>query len=198
MMIASMEFSAQLIATGNNAMLFNGVLSSAYPDWEQRDAFLRSWLQSTLSAPVLTRMIGCNHSYQLWEKLHNNNYSQVAAKAQQLRLDLRNTVLGNKTVEEFLLRIKAISDSLNSVGDPVSFKEQLAVVLGGLPPEYESFVSVMNVTLRYQPNMSFDDVEALLLAHESRVEQNKKTVSDFSVNLTHAQSSPVNYTANPV
>src|ERR1044072_5813605 len=26
---------------------FNGVLSAAYRDWEQRDAFLRSWLQST-------------------------------------------------------------------------------------------------------------------------------------------------------
>ena len=44
-------------------------------------------------------------------------------------------------MEEFLLRIKSISNSLNSIGDTVSFKEQLAVVLGGVPPEYESFVN---------------------------------------------------------
>src|ERR1044072_2259637 len=166
-----------------------GIVSEEFRTWEQKDAFLRSWLQSTLSAPILTKMIGCTHSYQLWEKIHNNNYTHVAAKAQQLRLELRNTSLGNKSVEEFLLRIKAISDSLSSIGDPISFKEQLAVVLGGLPPEYASFVSMINITMRYQPHMTLDDIEALLLAQESQVEQTKKVITDFSVNLTHTQPS---------
>src|ERR1044072_7540807 len=167
----------------------SGIVSEEFRSWEQKDAFLRSWLQSTLSAPILTKMIGCNHSYQLWEKIHNNNYTHVAAKAQQLRLELHNTSLGNKSVEEFLLRVKAISDSLSSVGDPISFKEQLAVILGGLPPEYASFVSMINITLRYQPHMTLDDIEALLLAQESQVEQTKKVIPDFSVNLTHTQPS---------
>lgn len=29
-----------------------------------------SWLQSTIFAPVLTKMIGCKFSHELWDKLH--------------------------------------------------------------------------------------------------------------------------------
>lgn len=102
-----------------------------------------------------------------------------------MRSELRNSTLGSRTTAEFLSQIKSISDSLSSVGDPVSSREQLDVILEGLPSEYESFVTLVNMNSRFQL-MDLDEIEPLLLAHEARVEKSKKVSSNFSVNLTHA------------
>lgn len=130
-------------------------------------------------------MIGCHHSYQLWNKIHANNQSQIHAKSRQLRSELRNSTLGNRSIDEFMSHVKSISDSLASVGDPVSLREQLDVVLDALPSEYESFVTMVNMNTSFQ-NMDLSDVEPLLLAHEARVAKTKKASTDFSVNLTHS------------
>lgn len=38
-----------------------------YETWEVQDQTLLVWLQSTLSKSVLSRVLGSNHSYQVWE-----------------------------------------------------------------------------------------------------------------------------------
>lgn len=47
-----------------------GIVSSEYLSWEKPDELLLSWLQSTTSSIVLPRLVGCNISWHLWEKLH--------------------------------------------------------------------------------------------------------------------------------
>lgn len=49
---------------------------------EQQDALLLSWLQSSISKPILTKMIGCKHAYQFWDKLHVHFQSMIQAKSQ--------------------------------------------------------------------------------------------------------------------
>ena len=41
-----------------------------YEIWEVQDQMLLVWLQSTLSKSVLSRVLGSNHSYQVWDKIH--------------------------------------------------------------------------------------------------------------------------------
>lgn len=106
-------------------------VSSTYLAWEQQAAFLLPWLQSTLSGSVLTRMIGCRHSYQFWEKVHAYYHTVTQAKSHQLCSELRNTVLLNRSIGEYLLQTKFVFDSLCAIGEQTSSIEQLDIVLKG-------------------------------------------------------------------
>ena len=86
------------------------------------------------------------------------------ARAFQLKTELRNTSKGNRSISEYLLRIKAIVDQLISIGHPISEHEHLEVILEGLPAEYNAFVA--SILSRIDP-YRISELEALLMALES-------------------------------
>ena len=160
-----------------------GVVNQEFLDWEQQDQLLLSWLLSSLSNNMLTRVVGCHTSWQLWDHIHVFFQSHTRPKIRQFRSELRNTKKNDKTISEYLLRIKVLIDSLLSVGDPVSVQEHIDVILDGLPEEYDSFIT--SITSRLEP-YTVAELESLLLAHESRLEKHAKFVSDaFSANVAH-------------
>lgn len=114
-------------------------------------------------ASLLPSVIGCRHTWQLRDRIHQNFHSKVKAQARQLRTELRTLKKGTNTVTEFLDKVKAISDSLMSIGEIVTTIEQLDVILEGLPSEYESLVILINSKVDW---FDFDEIKALLLAHE--------------------------------
>ena len=120
-----------------------GIENPDYEIWEQQDQVLLTRLQSTLSKTILSLVLPCTHSYQVWEKILEYFHLQTRARAQQLRRELRRTMLDDKTMKEFLLRIKAICDSLNGVRDPVSHHEHVGIILEGLPTEYGPVIAVV-------------------------------------------------------
>lgn len=97
-----------------------GIENPACETWEQQDQVLLTWLQSPLSLLILSRVLGSIHSYQVWEKIQDYFHKQTRAKAQQLQTELCATVLNDKTMCKFLLRIKALTDGLASVGNLIS------------------------------------------------------------------------------
>ncbi|KAL2333638.1 hypothetical protein Fmac_014851 [Flemingia macrophylla] len=40
--------------------------------WDIQDQMLLTWVQSTLSKSVPSHVIGCIHSYQVWDKIHEH------------------------------------------------------------------------------------------------------------------------------
>ena len=136
----------------------------AYTDWEQQDQILFSWLQLTLSVSILSQIIECVHSYQLWEQIHEYFQKQTRAKARILRTNSELQCLSRKQCE-FLLRTKCIVE-LGSCGDPILPHEHLDAILEGLPEEYSPVISV--IESKYEP-LLIGEVEALLLTHETRM-----------------------------
>lgn len=136
-------------------------------------------------------MIGCAHSFQLWEKIHSFFHNQTRAKSTQLRTELRSATLGNRTISEFLLQIKSIIDSLFAIGDPISPREHLDVILQGLPSDYEDLITL--ISTRFEEH-SIDELEALLLAKEARLGKYRtpSATGEISVNvaLSNPQPSP--------
>ncbi|XP_029127015.1 uncharacterized protein LOC109796422, partial [Cajanus cajan] len=143
---------------------------------------LLTWLQSTLSKSILSRVIGSVHSYQVWEKIHEYFHTQTKACARQLRTDLRTTSLDGKTMREFLSQIKNIADELAGVGHPFPLDEYVDAILEGLPQDYAPVVSVIESKFATPP---IAEVEALLLAHESRNNRFCKQSFSPSINYTH-------------
>ncbi|GAU10541.1 hypothetical protein TSUD_424210, partial [Trifolium subterraneum] len=166
------------------ADLTTATLNPAYRKWRQQDQMLLSWLQSTLSSEILARFLGSRTSQDLWGKIVSYFHKQLRAKARTLRVELRSTTLLNRTVKEYLLHIRRIIDNLASIGDPIPLSQHIDIILEGLPSEFNSVISV--VESRFE-SIDIDEIEALLLAHENRLDKSKKkTIDDAaSINIAH-------------
>jgi len=46
------------------------IVNSDYEAWEVHDHTLLVWVQSTLSKSIPSRVLGCSHSYEVWERIH--------------------------------------------------------------------------------------------------------------------------------
>lgn len=57
-----------------------------------------------------------------------------------MRAELKNTKKGNRSVNEFISRVRALASSLAASGDRVSDRDLVDVVLDGLPKEYNSLI----------------------------------------------------------
>jgi len=91
-------------------------------------------------------------------------------------------------MSEFLLRIKCLVDALSTSGDPVLPCEHLDAILEGLPEDYGPIILV--IESKFDP-LPIHEVEALLLAHESRSQKfvRKKLLESPSINVAQDGSS---------
>jgi len=71
-------------------------------------------------------------------------------------------------MREFLLKMKAISDSLASVGGLILPQEHIDAILKGLPQDYHSVIFV--IESKFEPFL-IEEVDAMLLAHEARLQK---------------------------
>lgn len=99
--------------------------SVEYEKWLIQDQMLFTWLLSSLSDSILPLVIGCKHAYQVCDKVHSHFQSQMRAKVRQLRSELKNNKKGNRHINEYVLRIKLIVDSLVAIGDSVNEQDHV-------------------------------------------------------------------------
>jgi len=137
-----------------------------YEAWEVQDQTLLVWLQLTLSKSVLSCVLGSNHSYQVWEKIHEHFSLHTKSRARQLQTAMRAVSLEGKTMDEYLHKIKNYVDELASVGVPVRHEEHVDAILEGLPSDYAPVVSVIE-SKKHMPSIA--EIEALLYGHETRL-----------------------------
>jgi histone deacetylase 1/2 len=159
-------------------------------NFDQQDQLLLAWLLASMSAPILRKMVGLDRSYQVWKRLEIYYASHTCARVKKLKLQLR-LLKKDKSINEYLLEIKKIVDSLATIGSAVSEEDHIEAIMDGLPEEYDSFVT--SVTSRLDP-YSVNDIEALLMAQEERFERHKK--SEQFVILANTASASQNCTYN--
>uniref|UniRef100_A0A803QST8 Retrotransposon Copia-like N-terminal domain-containing protein n=1 Tax=Cannabis sativa TaxID=3483 RepID=A0A803QST8_CANSA len=156
----------------------------AFLDWDQQDQLLYSWLLSSMTEPVLTRVISCETSARLWSVLSTYFASQTEAKIDQFTTELQNLKKCAHTLNEYLLKVRFLIDKLNSVGHKTSPKEHIAAIFRGLPsPDYDTFV--ISVNSRAEP-LDVTALEALLLAQEHRIERKNRDLDSASVNIANS------------
>jgi histone deacetylase 1/2 len=144
------------------------IVSEAYDQWLVQDQMLFTWLLSTLAESVLPRTITCRHAFQVWEQIHKHFHAHLKAKVRQLRSELKTIKKGTKPMNEFVLRVRAIADTLLSIGDSVTEQDQIDAILEGLPEEYNPFVMMV---YGRPDSPSLLDIEGLLLVQESQLEK---------------------------
>lgn len=135
---------------------------------------------------VLTRVVGCKRSCDVWKRINEYFTAHTRAKVHQYRSELRNTKKGTRSMAKYLLRIKELVDALISIGSEVTESEHVEIVLEGLSNEYDAFSTAIRT--KKEP-YTVSEIESLLLAQETRTDSvkqisSKMPSSNFSANLT--------------
>ena len=89
---------------------------------------------------MLGHVVHCQSSVEVWTVLERLFSTKSKARALQLRLALPTTKKGGGTVEDYLLKMKALANSLMAVGQQISDDKLILYVLGCLGPEYEAMI----------------------------------------------------------
>lgn len=141
------------------------LVSEVYQLWLVQDQMLFTLLLSSISPLVLPRFINCKQSWHVWDKVHNFFHSHLRTKIRQFRSELKNTKKGSRLINEYLMCIRALVDSLQAIGDPVTEQDNIDTILERLPEEFNPFVIM--IYDRVEP-ATVDDIEALLIVNCSR------------------------------
>jgi histone deacetylase 1/2 len=110
----------------------SGSENPAYTAWEEQDSLLCTWILSTISSTLLSRFVNLRQSWQVWDEVHNYCYTQMRTRSRQLR----SITKGSRSISEFIARIRTISESLMSIGDPVPHRDLIEVVLEALLEDF--------------------------------------------------------------
>ncbi|KAF7838902.1 Retrovirus-related Pol polyprotein from transposon TNT 1-94 [Senna tora] len=162
----------------------SGKVNPAHLFWKKQDQLLMAWLVDSMTEGMLTHIVGCASSAEIWQTLEELFVSQTRAKERQLKTLLRSTKKGNLSMNDYLLEIKKTVDALTSIGAPVSRHDTIESILDGLPEEYEGFVTSISLhTTKY----TVPEIHALLLAQETRLDKFKKNVEVVSANVAQTQ-----------
>ncbi|KAH1147514.1 hypothetical protein GYH30_042596 [Glycine max] len=164
-----------------------------YEAWEVQDQTLLVWLQSTFSKSVLSHVLGSNHSYQVWDKIHEYFCLHTKSHARQLRTAMRAVSLEGKSIKEYLQKIKSYVDELAGVGVLVQHEEYVYALLEGILSDYAPVISVIE-SKKCTPSIA--EIEALLYGHETclvRYYKEAQMLSSPSLNCTQDYSHSNSY-----
>uniref|UniRef100_A0A803NT75 Integrase catalytic domain-containing protein n=1 Tax=Cannabis sativa TaxID=3483 RepID=A0A803NT75_CANSA len=158
-------------------------LNPVFVNWDVQDQLLVSWLISSMIESLLTRMVGCNSARQIWKALEQHYTLKVSSKILEFRTKLQKLKKGTLSLNDYLLKVKQHVDLLASVGEVLSDRDHIAAIFKGLPSEYDTFIISTNTRIE---GYTVGEIEALLLASESRIEKEDQEV-EFSANLATAE-----------
>ncbi|KAM2334148.1 hypothetical protein ACFXTH_011733 [Malus domestica] len=146
-------------------------LNPDFVSWYENDQNILIWINSTLSDSLIPYIVGVNSSRELWSKLESRLATVSHFHIHELRSRLRTITKGESSAALFLQWIEEIADTLASAGAPVDDSELIYVILHGLPPEFESFVDVVQFRVG---STTLDELHGLLLSKEIQIKNQKK------------------------
>ena len=138
-------------------------INPAFSVWKKTDKLVLSWIKATVSPSIHTLILSCTTSSEAWTLLEKRLSPVSKIHIRTLRDQLRSLKKSSdKSMVEYLLNAKSISDSLTAAGSSISDSDLVECVLDGLGHEYKEFVT----SLHLRPSTSFDDLYDLLLQEE--------------------------------
>uniref|UniRef100_A0A803P919 Reverse transcriptase Ty1/copia-type domain-containing protein n=1 Tax=Cannabis sativa TaxID=3483 RepID=A0A803P919_CANSA len=125
-------------------------------DWDVSDQLLVSWLLSSMTVSLLTRMVGCHTARQIWANLEKHFTLKVSSKILEFRTQLQNLKKGTLSLNDYLLKVKQHVDLLASVGEVLRDRAHIAAIFKGLPTNLATSKTEQQpeVNLAYQNRFS--------------------------------------------
>ncbi|KAH9659793.1 Receptor-like protein 13 [Citrus sinensis] len=137
-----------------------------YQNWRSQDQTLLGWMLSSISEGTLNLVINCGSSFDVWRTLEKKFGVQSEARVLQLRYELNTLRKESMSIEDYCIKMKIVADKLASAGSPIIEKDLMLTILNGLGAGYRDIATFITGS-----KMDYDDAYALLLTHETRLEQ---------------------------
>ena len=170
------------------AIITSGVHVSApnpaHRAWVAQDQAILTDLQSSLSPEVAGLVLFAASALDTWTTLAHSFASQSTARSMALRRQLQDERKLDQTATAFFNKVKALADTLTSIGQPLRDEEFASYVLAGLDQEYDSLAEAV---IGARPPMTPRELYACLLSTEQRVES-RRSVPVHLDSAAHAAS----------
>jgi hypothetical protein len=119
------------------------VYNPEYTAWHQQDAAILSAIMFTSSEAVQGLILFSSTSQDAWSALDASFSSQTTARFMAIRRQLQETKKLELSITTYFNKIKAMSDTLTSMGQPLRPEEFIGYVLDGLDDDYDPLVRVL-------------------------------------------------------
>ncbi|KAK1645016.1 hypothetical protein QYE76_062821 [Lolium multiflorum] len=145
------------------------VYNPAHRVWMGQDQANLSSIQGSLTPAVAGLIVFAKTSHEAWTILERSFASQSQARASALRRELGECEKLDTTATEFYNKVKALADTLASIGQPLTDSEFNSFIVNGLDEEYDGLVEIINERGQSNPMLAHEIYSRLLLT-EQRVE----------------------------
>jgi hypothetical protein len=149
------------------------VINPAYAAWIQQDQAILNAFLSSSSIEVGSMIMFAKTSREAWITIENSFAAQSSARSTQLRDQLRETHKLNQPMSVYYNKVKTITDTLASIGQPLRPEEFVSAVFHGLDEDYDSLAEVVQDPTIPIPE---HDLYARLMSTEQRKEARRSTV----------------------
>ncbi|XP_020692167.1 uncharacterized protein LOC110106573 [Dendrobium catenatum] len=168
------------------------VLNPLYITWMLIDQHLASAIYSIVSPSLLPYILNLNSTHEIWVTLDRRLQSSNRSRLLQLKGELHQLHLGDKTMFQYLSDIKNKVDAIATAGSSIDVEDTIHYTLNGLLATYMSFKTAIRTQLN---PISLDDFYSLLCSEElhlnadSSRESITTATSDSSFALTATRGS---------
>jgi len=144
-----------------------------------------------MAIDIATQLLHCETSKELWDEAQSLAGAHTKSRTIYLKSEFHNTRKGEMKMDQYLLKMKNLADKLKLTGSPISNLDLMIQMLNGLDADYNSVV----VKLSDQINLSWVDLQAQLLAFESRIEQ-LNSFNNLSMNISANLATKTDFGSN--
>ena len=112
--------------------------------WKKKDGLVKLWIYGTLASPLFKTCFKTGGTTRdIWLRIGNQFRNNKEARAIQLDNDLRTKEIGDMSIHDYSLSLKAIADLLENVEAPVSDKTLVMYMLNGLNERFDHIINVI-------------------------------------------------------
>ncbi|MCO5548807.1 hypothetical protein L7F22_002269 [Adiantum nelumboides] len=108
-------------------------------DWHQGFAKVMYWLCVNVSNSIVGHIQDAISPKDAWDNLIAFNATNIRARKRQLKNKLNTIKKGDLLVNDYTLKIKALCESLSSIGVTVDDDDKVEACFGGLGNAYKQF-----------------------------------------------------------
>lgn len=144
-----------------------------------------------MAIDIATQLLHCETAKELWDEARGLAGAHTKSRTIYLKSEFHNTRKGEMKMDQYLLKMKNLSDKLKLAGSPISSSDLIIQTLNGLDADYNPVV----VKLSDQINLTWVDLQAQLLAFENRMEQ-LNNFSNLSMNASANLASQTHFRNN--
>jgi hypothetical protein len=111
-------------------------------------------------------------SKKMYDALTNLFSIRNIGQVMSLKNELRDMKMNNdNSITSYFVRISQIRDQLQDIGETISEKELVNIVLNGLPKTWDAFAASMNTRKEY---LTFEELWTCCAQEESRINEKEK------------------------